>query len=72
MIDKSMGKRCRFASECHIHKGLVELNQPLFIVRNIYCNNGERWWNKCDVYAKFNSGEEVTEDLIPTESLRLK
>ena len=71
MNEKSMGRRCRFANQCHIYQGLVPLKQPLFLVRNMYCNNGLRWWQKCNVYEKFSSGQEVDESLIPEESLRL-
>ena len=70
MDDKYMGQRCKFSNECHIYKGIVELKQPLFIVKNIYCNNGSRWWSRCQVYTKFMAGEEVEKTLIPTEDLR--
>ncbi|MGF7138736.1 hypothetical protein [Roseimarinus sediminis] len=70
MNDRSMGRRCKFASQCHIYQGLVQLKQPLFLVKNIYCNNGPRWWQKCAVYDKFSRGEEISESMIPAEDLR--
>ena len=70
MIDKYMGQRCKSSDECHVYKGLVELKQPLFIVKNIYCNNGLRWWSRCQVYNKLIAGENVDETLIPTDDLR--
>ena len=72
MIEKSMGRRCRFANQCHVYQGLVPLKQPLFLVKNIYCNNGARWWQKCNVYNKFVVGEEIKESLIPAEDLRME
>ncbi len=65
-----MGRRCKFANQCHVFQGKAELKQPLFIVRNMYCNNGERWWKKCRVYEMYMKGEEVSEDFIPTEDLK--
>ena len=66
-----MGRRCGFADKCHIYQGKVKLKQDNFIVRNIYCNNGERWWRKCNVFDKFNKREEITNSLVPTEGLRM-
>lgn len=70
MNDKNMGQRCKFSNECHVYKGHVTLKQPLFIVKNMYCNNGPRWWNRCSIFEKFVSGEKVEESLVPTEDLR--
>jgi hypothetical protein len=70
MNDKYMGRRCKYANQCHIFQGLVQLKQPLFIVKNIYCNNGPRWWERCNVYEKFKLGEDISEDMVPAEDLR--
>lgn len=67
-----MGRRCRYAHHCHIYLGKVELKQPLFLVKNIYCNNGPRWWQKCNVFAKFNQGEVINPTLVPADDLRLE
>jgi hypothetical protein len=67
-----MGKRCKFADQCHVYQGLVPLKQPLFIVKNIYCNNGFRWWQKCEIYQKLSHGEDISEDIIPSEDLRIQ
>ena len=67
-----MGSVCKYSKECHIYQGLVQLKQPNFLVKNMYCNNGPRWWNKCNVYDKFLNGEEINESIIPAEDLRLE
>ena len=67
-----MGRRCRYSGRCHVYQGLVQLKQPLFLVKNIYCNNGMRWWSRCKVFEHFNASDEVNESLIPSEDLRQK
>ncbi|MBN1925838.1 MAG: hypothetical protein JW798_08380 [Prolixibacteraceae bacterium] len=71
MNERNMGKRCSYSDQCHIFNGLVALKQPLFLVKNIYCNNGFRWWSKCNVYQNFSNGNAVTEKMLPDEGLRL-
>ena len=70
MNDKYMGRRCRFAKECHVYQGLVQLNKPLFLVKNIYCNNGSKWWQQCNIYQKLVKGEEIDESIVPDDELR--
>lgn len=70
MIEKRMGRLCKHAGQCHVYKGKVKLKQPLFLVKNIYCNNGFRWWQKCAVFEMFNNGSTVDESMLPSEDLR--
>lgn len=70
MDDHYMGKRCRFSAECHVYQGMVQLKQPLFLVKNIYCNNGHRWWNRCNIYRELSTGQKVEPSLLPNEDLR--
>ena len=46
------------------------MNQPLFLVRNIYCNNGARWWGKCDVFQIFDKGGNISVNVLPNEDLK--
>ncbi len=70
MIDRNMGKRCIYSDQCHIYQGKAELKQPLFLVKNIFCNNGYRWWSKCEVFKQFEAEEPVLESMVPDEGLR--
>ncbi|MFA9390042.1 MAG: hypothetical protein ACERKD_09560 [Prolixibacteraceae bacterium] len=70
MDDKYMGRRCQFISECHVFQGKVKFKLPLFVVKNIYCNNGPRWWSRCHVYENFISDDKQDLSIIPSEDLR--
>ncbi|MBN2263412.1 MAG: hypothetical protein JW735_10890 [Prolixibacteraceae bacterium] len=67
-----MGRLCIYAGQCPVHKGLVALKQPLFLVKNIYCNNGPRWWNKCKVYVRFEAGDEINDQMVPADDLSVQ
>lgn len=72
MFDRRMGRLCSYASQCPVHQGLVALKQPLFLVKNIYCNNGSRWWSKCKVYDRFKAGEEIDDKMVPSDDLSVQ
>lgn len=65
-----MGRCCSYAKECPVYQGLVPLRQPLFLVKNIYCNNGQRWWSRCLLFDRFTNGEDIDETMVPSEDLR--
>ncbi len=70
MNDNNLGKRCPFSDQCPVFNGLSPMNQPLFLVRNIYCNNGARWWGKCDVFQIFDKGGNISVNVLPNEDLK--
>ena len=65
-----MGRLCKYAGRCHVYNGRVALKQPLFLVKNMYCNNGFRWWQKCAVFEKFSLDDQVDESILPSLDLK--
>lgn len=51
MADKNLGRKCKFAKECSVYQGKKTIRDiPLTIYRNVFCYNGEKGWNNCNIY----------------------
>ena len=51
MAEKNLGRRCKFAMECSVYQGQKSIRDiPLVIYRNVFCNNGLKGWNNCEIY----------------------
>jgi hypothetical protein len=55
MVDKNLGQRCKYAKECSVYLGDKKIRDiDLTIYRNVFCNNGIKGWNNCEVYKEVN------------------
>lgn len=58
MSERKLGKRCRFATECPIYNGKIEIDKmPKYLYRNVFCERGEKGWNNCKQYSEYIQSE---------------
>lgn len=60
------GRLCPYAGDCPVYKNMIkEIDTPIHIIRNVFCNRGKRGWENCVRYQLTESGKEVTETASP-------
>lgn len=62
----NLGKLCKHSADCHVYQNKnKELNKPLFLIRNVYCNRGYKGWSNCKRYVLLEQGLEADEKMTP-------
>jgi hypothetical protein len=62
----NLGLRCGYAEECPVYKGKTEVKEmPLHLLRNVFCNRGNKGWKNCARFNLLEQGEKVQEDIHP-------
>lgn len=61
-----LGKLCKYAKECTVYQDENdELEKPIFLVRNVFCNRGKKGWYNCKRFLAYEEGETVTDSMTP-------
>jgi len=61
-----LGKLCKYAGECTVYQDENrEIEKPLFLVRNVFCNRGKKGWYNCQRFLAYEEGKEVPESMTP-------
>jgi hypothetical protein len=61
-----LGKLCKYYGECPVYKNENKsLNKPVYIVRNVFCNRGEKGWKNCKRHKLYEKGLEVENSITP-------
>lgn len=61
-----LGKLCKYAADCPVYQDEIKnLDKPIFLVRNVFCNRGIKGWSNCKRFVTLESGEPVKEDTTP-------
>lgn len=62
----NLGLRCGYAEECPVYQGKTEVNEmPLHLLRNVFCNRGQKGWKNCARFRLLEQGAEVSEAIHP-------
>ena len=62
----NLGLRCGYADECPVYKGDTEVKEmPLHLLRNVFCNRGQKGWKNCTRFNLLEQGSEVTQAIHP-------
>jgi hypothetical protein len=65
----NLGRLCPFAKACPVYHGNIKIeNTSLFLVKNVFCNRGERGWKNCRRYQLTIAGEKIPETATPYNS----
>ncbi len=66
-----LGLRCRFAAECSVYSGETKVEKmPLHLLRNVFCNRGQKGWKNCSRYLLLEKGEEVADATNPYSKIK--
>ena len=61
-----LGMRCKYAEECPVYSGETEVDQmPLHLLRNVFCNRGNKGWKNCSRFLMLEQDQEVTDAVNP-------
>lgn len=61
-----LGKLCKYAGKCPVYKKEVTIkDKPIYIIRNVFCNRGQKGWQNCARYLSYESGNELSPDITP-------
>lgn len=61
-----LGKLCKYAAECTVYQNENnEIEKPIFLVRNVFCNRGIKGWQNCKRYLAYEKGETVPDTMTP-------
>jgi len=61
-----LGKLCKYAGECTVYQDEnKEIEKPIFLVRNVFCNRGKKGWYNCQRFLAYEEGKEVPESMTP-------
>lgn len=53
-IDRTLGKRCRYAETCPLFHGVgIPGNMTQTLYRNVFCYRGLKGWANCSKYKAF-------------------
>lgn len=62
----NLGKLCKYAPECSVYQNdSSQLDKPVYLIRNVFCNRGARGWNNCKRYESYEKGDVVSENMTP-------
>ena len=56
---RHLGKLCPFAKECPVYQEelLIDKISP-FLIKNVFCNRGEKGWLGCEKHMYLNKCQE--------------
>lgn len=61
-----LGKLCKYADICTVYNNENKMiKKPLFLIKNVFCNRGEKGWVNCRRYHLYKAGRAVPDELIP-------
>ena len=61
-----LGKLCKYAGECNVYQDENnEIEKPVFLVRNVFCNRGKKGWYNCKRFLAYEKGETVPNTMTP-------
>lgn len=61
-----LGKVCKYAKDCSVYQNTNKnIKNPIYLVRNVFCNRGLKGWSNCKRYLALEAGEPVTENTTP-------
>jgi len=61
-----LGKLCKYAKECTVYQDEnKEIEKPIFLVRNVFCNRGKKGWYNCQRFLAYEEGKEVPDSMKP-------
>ncbi len=61
-----LGKCCKYARGCPVYMdGVKDMDKPVFLVRNVFCNRGIKGWGNCKRFLALEAGEAVVETSTP-------
>ncbi len=62
----NLGKLCKHSKRCSVYQdNNSEINKPVFLIRNVFCNRGAKGWNNCFRFLNYERGEAVQEEMTP-------
>lgn len=62
----NLGLRCGYAEECPVYQGDTEVKEmPLHLLRNVFCNRGQKGWKNCARFRLLEKGSAVSADIHP-------
>lgn len=62
----NLGRRCKYAEECPVYQNEIKtLGKPIYLIRNVFCNRGQKGWNNCKRYLALEQGQKVEEEMTP-------
>ncbi len=62
----NLGKLCKHAKRCSVYQDTNnEINKPVFLIRNVFCNRGVKGWNNCLRFFNYEKGDVVREEMTP-------
>jgi hypothetical protein len=62
----NLGMRCGYAEECPVYRGETEVKDiSLHLLRNVFCNRGNKGWKNCSRYSLLEKGAEVGKEIHP-------
>ncbi len=61
-----LGKLCKYAGECTVYQDEnKEIEKPIFLVRNVFCNRGKKGWYNCHRFLAYEEAKEVPDSMTP-------
>lgn len=61
-----LGKRCKYAGQCAVYQNKnKEIDKPLFLVRNVFCNRGPKGWYNCQRFLAYEEQKPVSDEMTP-------
>lgn len=62
----NLGKLCKYAQECPVYLNKNRnIKKPIFLVRNVFCNRGDKGWSNCERFLALEAGEMVNSNTTP-------
>lgn len=62
----NVGRLCPFAKECPVYHGHIQIkNISLHLIKNVFCNRGEKGWTNCNRYRIAITGENIPATATP-------
>jgi hypothetical protein len=65
-------KLCKYANRCSVYSGKQnDSGLPGFVLKNIFCKDGQRGWSGCKRYQLFEKDIEVPDTVMPNSQKNL-
>lgn len=63
---RHLGKLCPYSSECPVYQEkLIIEGVSSFLLKNVFCNRGQKGWKNCERFKLADAGQEVPATATP-------
>lgn len=66
MEQQYLGKLCPYSKTCPVYRGTLVVDRiSPFLIKNVFCNRGQKGWYNCERFKMKEEGMEIPSTATP-------